>query len=615
MSSLAWIIIVAAILILPFFYLEATIDPVMTPRILVLSFVIVISNILLIIGIYRNHKPFDFSIMRRGIVLAMLGYLVFSGISVFKSTCLSEGLFDLQKIIVGFLFFVLVAGLLSSNGKYPGMIIKVVILVGLGLALIAVSQYFELGFTWIPGHHAPNATMVNKNLLASFLFLTMPFALYGVYRYKDFWRIVAACSIMLSLYVILIGQTRAVWAALALSTPLTLLALTAMKRKASAAGILNSRRAIIIIVAVILAFLMAILTLSSAVRDERQTQLFNTSDASFKQRLLLWDKSVRMYIDNPMLGTGLSDWKIVLPEYGTEGLPSESGVVLFQRPHNDFLWVLSECGMPGLLCYLMIFGLGLYYCIRIIKNAKQEKDVVMALCLFFGIAGFAVISFFSYPKERIAHEAYFMLMLAMITSRSHNLFPLKRKAASRRGKLTLPVFIVCSLLCVMFGAYRLKAEVYTKRAVQAISRQDWKSALEEIDKAKSIFVDLDPTATPLLWYKGAALYMNGDKTGALESYLKAYEHNPNHVQLLNNLASCYEESGNHAEALALYEKALSIAPGFEKTLINLAAVYYNLGEYPKAYDALMQIEGRPTDPRYESFLEAIKAKLSPAGNR
>jgi O-antigen ligase len=581
----------------------------MTPRFLVLSFAILISSILLMIGIYRDPKSFDSSIMRRAIVVVMLGYLVFSGITIFNSTCLSEGLFDLQKILVAFLFFVLVAGLMSVNGKYPGIIIKAVILVGMGLALIAILQCFELGFDWLPGHHIPYATMANKNLLASFLFLTMPLALYGVYRYKDIWRIVAAGSILISLYVIIIGQTRAVWAALTLSTVLSLLLLLFMKRKAGIANILNARRIMIAAAAVILVFLVATLTLLTADRNENQTQLFNTSDASLNQRLLLWQKSIQMFAESPILGAGLSDWKIDLPEYGAEGLPSESGVVLFQRPHNDFLWILAESGPGALIFYLMVFGLAFYYCVRIIKSAKKDKDIAMALCIFFGIAGFMVISFFSYPKERIAHEVYCMLILGMITARYHNLFSPKRKPSSRIVRLILPVFIACSLFCVTFGVYRLKAEVHTKRAVQAISRQDWKSAIEEIDKAESVFVDLDPTATPLLWYKGAALHMSGDKTGAFESYLKAHDHNPNHVQLLNNLASCYEERGNHDQALDLYKKALSIAPGFEKTLINMAAVYYNIGEYQKAYDALMQIEGRPTDPRYEHFLRTIKIEL------
>jgi hypothetical protein len=314
-----------------------------------------------------------------------------------------------------------------------------------------------------------------------------------------------------------------------------------------------------------------------------------------------------MYTDHPILGTGLSDWKIELPQYGTEGLPSESGVLLFQRPHNDFLWILSESGPAALVCYLMIFGMALYYSGRIAKNADREKDIIMALCIIFGVAGFAVISIFSYPKERIAHDVYFMLILSMITIRYHNLYRLKGKPSNNMAMPILLISTICLISCVIIGAHRLKAEIHTKRAVQAISHQDWSGAVMEIDKARSIFVDLDPTATPLLWYKGAALYMLGDKSGALDNYLQAYRHNPNHVQLLNNLASCYEERGNHTQALELYQKALTIAPVFEKTLINMAAVYYNIGEYQRAYDMLMRIKGEPTDPRYDHFLKTIKA--------
>mgnify|MGYP001265377981 CR=1 FL=1 len=44
---------------------------------------------------------------------------------------------------------------------------------------------------------------------------------------------------------------------------------------------------------------------------------------------------------------------------------SDSGNVFFQRPHNDYLWILTETGILGLIGYMMIFIILINYAVRI----------------------------------------------------------------------------------------------------------------------------------------------------------------------------------------------------------------------------------------------------------
>lgn len=82
--------------------------------------------------------------------------------------------------------------------------------------MIGISQF---GFGWIPGSAEvePFSTFTNKNLFSSFLFLTIPFIVFGYYTFASRWSSLAAISIALAVYAILIAQTRAVWVALVIS--------------------------------------------------------------------------------------------------------------------------------------------------------------------------------------------------------------------------------------------------------------------------------------------------------------------------------------------------------------------------------------------------------------
>ena len=94
-------------------------------------------------------------------------------------------------------------------------------------------------------------------------------------------------------------------------------------------------------------------------------QIFNSSTRSIwsieslKERLTLWTKSLSMVKEAPLLGVGLGQWKIALPLYGRieKYEISDRGIkeIIFQRPHNDYVWVLSEIGVLGLTFYLSIY--------------------------------------------------------------------------------------------------------------------------------------------------------------------------------------------------------------------------------------------------------------------
>jgi tetratricopeptide (TPR) repeat protein len=164
------------------------------------------------------------------------------------------------------------------------------------------------------------------------------------------------------------------------------------------------------------------------------------------------------------------------------------------------------------------------------------------------------------------------------------------------------------------GFLRCLAERHTHKALLAREAGDWERVVTEIDHAESHFANLDPTATPLSWYKGMAQFSLNQTDRALQSFQAAYTAHPNHLFVLNNLATCHELKGDHARAVALYQKALAISPRYEETLLNLSAVYFAMQDYERAYQTLQRCDPASPNPKMHSYLQIVKTKLEEAGS-
>ncbi len=120
---------------------------------------------------------------------------------------------------------------------------------------------------------------------------------------------------------------------------------------------------------------------------------------------------------------------------------------------------------------------------------------------------------------------------------------------------------------------------------------------------------MEPTSTPLSWYRGTAQFKLGNVEHAFLDYRRAYSIHPWHLGVLNDLGTCYSLKGDHKRAIACYTDALSVSRQFEPGLINLAAVYYNLGSFDSAYSIISRSKSPHTDPRFEPFYRAISQKV------
>jgi hypothetical protein len=295
--------------------------------------------------------------------------------------------------------------------------------------------------------------------------------------------------------------------------------------------------------------------------------------ATLEERLRLWKKSFRMVQNNPLIGVGTGQWKIVLPHYGkiekfevTNGKITE---IQFLRPHNDFMWVLAENGWAGLILYLAFFLVLVIYALRIVLQSQDLYKSLFSLHMLFGLFGYMIIAFFGFPKERIFHSIFLMLLAASVVSTYNQVFPKPHKIKRHKIGFLNILMVFFLIFSVFVGIVRFKSEVHTRNALAARQSGNWELVIHEIDRADSRFYSLDPASTPLMWYRGMANFFLGHRAQALDDFKKAYAHHPNHTHVLNNIGTCYALLQHPEKAIKFYRKALEISPGFERCSINL----------------------------------------------
>jgi O-antigen ligase len=600
-----------SICLIPFLFSRATTEPVMALRFLALSLLL----FLLAVRIWlQSKKPdcnLDFTVARRMIFPLFGGYFLLSAISSTQAVNLSEGVFELAKIFLAGVFLLLAAVIIGGSKNGVPILAKAAMLSTLALAIIGVCQHYRLAFTSIPGLDPPYATITNGNLFASFLLLSFAFIFYGILHLPVLWRIIGFAAVTLATLNIILVQSRAVWVAAVLATVTVIIFLATFFRKLNVAksSLKTYLHHALQTAAILIIFVAGFLSKSEADFKETLAARIVSIAQDDSKRFNLWEKSLQMIRDHPVLGVGLGNWKIAIPEYGSNGLRSEFAKVRYTRPHNDYLWVWSEAGALALLCYLSFFGMGFYYILNFFFHAKDTHVKMLALCLLFGMICYMTDAFFSFPQERIEHTVYLMLIMATALAVYHKLFPLEKKSHRFATRLVMAPLLILLCLPIALGCLRLRSEIHADRAIAALAMGNWPTVIAEIDQAASPFATMDALTHPFVWYRGCANFALKRFQEAHEDFKKAQAIHPNLANVLNDLASSYAALGEYGRALVYCEKAIAISPYFEDGLINLGVMYYNTGRYAEAYRVLLRCSRNSKHPQIAAYTKAAISKL------
>ena len=596
------------IVILPIIYSGNTLDPDIYLRLIGLSVLMIILTIFLIIKI--NHFKI---ISDPTITIIYLLYVVYTFFCIFTSRNIADGLFEWIKILYGFILFFILTGLLK-NTKSETVIVKSFTLLCLILSISGLIELFGIilnGKLIIPlSTYQVSSFYGHRNLYCQMLFFSFPFTLISfLYIKEKFWEIIGFASFLISLFLLIILSNRATW--IALATGFLTSVFFYLWRYSGDIHFryinISLRKKIVFLssILVLIAVFFIYLNFTNVSSLETHAKdIVSFDKGSTKDRIELWTRTIHMIKEKPLFGQGLGNWKIEILKYGNQGLISEDNNTFYQRPHNDFLWIMSETGLIGVLLYVALWIIAVFYCIKIVLKCKTRQEFFFYNMILFVTIGFLVFSVFSFPRERAETIIVTSVILGLVMNKYNEI---RRKKYNNPKHLALFLYLIIILIAASLYVIdsRYFSDIHMKKAMNAKVNKNNLLIIKEINEANIALYPTDPFSTPLYWYRGSAYYNLNNIDMALKDFKEAYAINPYHVHILNNLASSYELKGEHNKSIEFYKKALTIAPNFEEAWLNLCAVYFNSGQIDSAYMALTHIDTATKNPKYSKFLTVV----------
>lgn len=143
---------------------------------------------------------------------------------------------------------------------------------------------------------------------------------------------------------------------------------------------------------------------NSASLNNRLTSV-NTDDTSTNERLTYYGHGIKHFLNNPIKGIGLGNWKQKSIEYNS--LNMKSYIVPYHM-HNDFLQYATELGIIGVVLYGFIF-----LKILLINFKRMKVNFSLSITLIMSASILFVDSNLNFPHHRPIMMILFSLLIGL----------------------------------------------------------------------------------------------------------------------------------------------------------------------------------------------------------
>ncbi|NLF95690.1 MAG: hypothetical protein GX569_03065 [Candidatus Riflebacteria bacterium] len=632
LSLTDWIVyigILLVILIMPFLYSRATTENFLTPKEFFSKIAIV-----LLAGIYctRIFTRRKIVLARTSMDLPLALFFGFATFSVLWNYNMPSAVRDLRGVFSILLLFPLIVNVVRSRWQVE-LILWVVIFTGIATSTIGIMETYNFYFKFDAqnlfqfvrddveaGRIDPNgyylplfpqladpkrqmfsvvSTFGNRNYLGTFAMFTafLPLAFFFYYRSLAM-KVVSMGLYGWMLYGMYITRCRAALIGIGIGIVYMVIMIALNDRNRQ----LIRRHARFFVVAVVLIFVglfgVSLKTMSTdSVLDKlKWTLTLERTTSNTYERMWVWYSTIQSFnrsVPGWLFGRGFGSFKHFFPYQEAETLSDANKEtftsVTFRQAHNDWLQVLAELGITGLvlLCFLVFrFFASIQGALRREIYSRPEGQMNGDHILLIGVAAAMVAQLLAalpdFPFHRIETAVYAVLFLALVpvmTETDFFLSPLERRQLPVQPVVGVLFALLAASASVMGASYEWRcwqADELVRNADMYMRHNQ----AEAQNAAKSMLlraIELDPLpGDPYL--KLAQVYQQqGDSELALkyaDRSLKNINFNARstyHSSVFRKMHINYHLLNNLPEA---YRYA---AQGLDLTFGNARSIYYMYG--------------------------------------
>lgn len=436
-------------------------------------------------------------------------------------------------------------------------------------------------------------SFANPGPFAIFLACLITLTLHSILNHNNsrFILVIKYTLMALAIYLIVVSKIRSAWIALAVGV-ISIVAYNYSLHK----RIIKAPIGITILSTITLAIGIGIVGYF----------LFNMKKDSALGRLFIWDNSVEVIKNRPLLGVGTNNFEYFYNEQQAKTIASgqlnelellQAGDVVYA--FNDYLHITIENGIIGLVLFSLLIIFSIQSAIK--YKGEKKKDLVGASAIIFAML---VGSLTSYPLSILKNSLLFTIAIAFISSSSIVIFNFNLQSKStpfavlKSGfmlTLTVALAFIMSHILYHYKWYKLTSE-YDKNNISSFNKE-----IENV--YQHIYYNND-----FLYNYASILSVTGNNEKA---YLLIKEidsrklfNSYNYALLKGDLLL---KMGNFVEAKDAYKQALNIIPSRLIPRYSLLTCHHYLREELQAISMAEEILSTPVKI-YNSTSEIIQQK-------
>ena len=241
-------------------------------------------------------------------------------------------------------------------------------------------------------------------------------------------------------------------------------------------------------------------------------------DTSIKQRLSFYKASLNLYKKEPIIGHGLGSWKYKSLQYSNQ---NNRNILLPYYTHNDFLQILMETGVLGLIIYLLFYYLIIH---RLIIITNRDKNLKF---LFIVLAIMGMNSLINFPIHRSQEYIPFIIYCSFIFSKNKKI---KGKKINIRNLLS--ILLILLIPSSLVGLNEHKSLINQDKLLSDYKGNKFTLSVKDIEKINYKLPNLSSNVVPVSTYL-SRYYFNQKKYRKSLELLK-YSLKINNEDLMTN---------------------------------------------------------------------------------
>ncbi|MBE0639803.1 MAG: O-antigen ligase family protein [Bacteroidales bacterium] len=368
---------------------------------------------------FRNNAHFASSFFTNQIGLIYSAFLFVTLLSFTQSVNMLESVLQFAKVFTVFASVFNLAIILMHDLRY----VKLIIVVMAGLLVFDAVSVFGNISKFISGEIKAIADIKtvysNKNILASAIYVKLPFALWLMVFEKKWLKWLGWIALTFGITATFFMATRAFYLGLLVISIAFIaynLVVYIRQKEKNALWLMGAYVAALMIAFAAFTFTQS--NLYPKAKKSRHTQGVTQQLASIREfdtstglRIDAWRWSWELFKEKPLLGVGSGNWKVTILKHENQ---KNAGFIYLYKAHNDFIEITAETGIFGGLLFLGLFVMIMW---RFLHHyyLREEDPEHLHQFLFLAAAGmtfYAVDAFFNFPIDRPEITALFAVFVS-----------------------------------------------------------------------------------------------------------------------------------------------------------------------------------------------------------